>query len=376
MPHAQIVDAIYQSSIRYELWSETLCSIVDYVGAVAGNIVYQAPRGRGSFLIPGRMREDLNSLYLQQYAQNPYARAYGTVKPGEVVLGNTMVDVAAVERSSFYTDICMPQNIHNQLFMAHASLHEPGGIGGVALFLSRAQDEHAAEALKRLRLLASHIERAIDLSLHVNRIESGPDLAQRLINAMPDAAVLIGSRGEIILLNTAAEALLNEADGISIRRNERLSLAAQIPETSFRMTTAIRQALTVAEGGETPFTGGAFPVIRPSGLPPYLATITPLAPSSSAAWDATDSRARVLLQIVDTEAKARLQARRLRTMFDLTEAETRVATLIGSGMSLHEIARALGVSPNTIKTHAARCFAKVGVRSQAALARLVASIPV
>lgn len=62
-------------------------------------------------------------------------------------------------------------------------------------------------------------------------------------------------------------------------------------------------------------------------------------------------------------------------MFGLTEAETRVATLIGSGMSLNDIARTLGVSPNTVKTHAARCFAKVGVRSQTALARLVASIP-
>jgi DNA-binding CsgD family transcriptional regulator len=191
---------------------------------------------------------------------------------------------------------------------------------------------------------------------------------------MPNAALLMGSRGEIILLNTAAEALLNDADGVSIRRNERLYLTAQNPETSSHMTTAIRQALTVAEGGDTPFTG-AFPITRPSGLPPYLATVTPLAPSSSAVWDATDSRARVLLQIVDTEARARLQARRLRTMFGLTEAETRVATLIGSGMSLHDIARALCVSPNTIKTHASRCFAKVGVRSQAALARLVASIP-
>ncbi|WP_425328645.1 LuxR C-terminal-related transcriptional regulator [Rhizobium changzhiense] len=38
-------------------------------------------------------------------------------------------------------------------------------------------------------------------------------------------------------------------------------------------------------------------------------------------------------------------------MFDLTDAETRVATLIGSGMSLHAIARVLGVSPNTVNTH-------------------------
>ncbi|WP_338112072.1 helix-turn-helix transcriptional regulator [Rhizobium changzhiense] len=49
-------------------------------------------------------------------------------------------------------------------------------------------------------------------------------------------------------------------------------------------------------------------------------------------------------------------------MFDLTGAETRVAALIGSGTNLHDIARALGVSPNTIKTHAAHCFGKVGVR--------------
>ncbi|CDZ30773.1 DNA-binding protein with HTH domain [Neorhizobium galegae bv. officinalis] len=375
MEHAQIIDAIYQASIRYELWPRTLCTIVDYVGAVAGNIVYQAPPGgRGSFLIPGRMREDLNTLYLQEYAQNPYARAYEKIKPGNVVLGNTMIDLAAIQKSSFYTDICKPQNIHNQLFMPHTSLHERGGIGGVALFLSQRQDEHAELALNRLTELAPHLERAIDLSLHITRIDHGPDLAQRLINAMPDAAVLIGSRGEVILLNAAAETLLKQADGISISRSERSLLRAQVAETASRMTTSIRQALMVANGAATPF-DGAFPIVRPSGLPPYLATITPLAPTSSAIWDATDSQARILLQIVDPETKTRLQARRLQTMFDLTDAETRVAALIGSGMNLHDIAKALGVSPNTIKTHAARCFGKVGVRSQPSLARVIASIP-
>ncbi|NZD65979.1 hypothetical protein HX900_33465 [Rhizobium sp. WYCCWR 11290] len=110
-------------------------------------------------------------------------------------------------------------------------------------------------------------------------------------------------------------------------------------------------------------------------LPPHLAIITPLAPTSSAICDATDSRRRVLLQIVDPETKTRLQARRLQTMFGLRNAETRVAALIGSGMNRHDMARALGVSPNTIKKHAARCFGKVGVRAQPNLARFIASIP-
>lgn len=375
MDHVEIIDTVYQAAVHSELWPDTLCSIVDYVGAVAGNIVYQAPGGRGSFLIPGRMRDDLNALYLQHYTGNPYARAFEKVKPGEIAVGNSLIDAEAVRHSSFYADICKPQNIFNQLFLPHASLHERGGIGGVALFLSRQQDEHAAEAAERLKLLSPHMARAIDLSFQMNRIARAPELPQRLIDAIPDAAVLIDGRGAILLLNATAEALLKRADGIFLSRSERPSLAAHISETSTRLTNAIRQALLIAHGEDTPFEG-ALAISRPSGLPPYLMMITPLAPTAFSRWDATDSGARVLIHIVDPEAKTRRQAQQLQNIFGLTEAETRVAALIGGGMNLPEIARALGISSNTVKTHTSRCFGKTGVRSQAALARLIASIPI
>lgn len=375
MDHVDIIDAVYQAAVRSELWPDTLCAIVDYVGAVAGNIVYQAPDGRGSFLIPGRMREDLNALYLQHYTGNPYARAFEKVKPGEIAVGNRLVDAAAARHSAFYADICEPQNIFNQLFLPHASLHERGGIGGVALFLSREQADHTVEAEARLKLLSPHMARAIDLSFQVNRMARAPELPQRLIDAMADAAVLIDGRGVILLLNAAAEALLKQGDGIFLSRSERPSLAAHIPETSTRLVNAIRQALLIADGEDTPFEG-ALSISRPSGLPPYLVTITPLAPTAVSIWDAIDSGARVLIHIVDPEAKTRRQAHQLQYIFGLTEAETRVAALIGSGMNLPEIARVLGVSSNTVKTHTGRCFGKTGMRSQAALARLIASIPI
>jgi len=89
--------------------------------------------------------------------------------------------------------------------------------------------------------------------------------------------------------------------------------------------------------------------------------------------DAPDDGARILVQIVDSEPKAQVQARQLQIIFELTDAETRVAALIGNGMSLPEIARSLGIS---VKTRSGGCFAKAEVRSQAALARLIASEPV
>ncbi len=375
MDHVAIIDAIYQASVRPELWSDALCSVIDYVGASAGNIVYQDPTGRSSFLIPGRMRDDLNSLYLEHYTKNPYARAFEKARPGQVAIGNTLVDAPAVRRSSYYADICAPQDIYNQLFVPHASLHQPGGIGGVALFLSRRQDEHVLDAASRLKQIIPHIVRAMEFSLQTSRIARGPDLTQRLIDALPDAALVIGIRGEIVLLNAAAESLLGRPDGVLTSRSGRPTLRIGMLETSTRLADAIRKALSVALGGDVEFER-AFPIPRPSGLPPYLVLITPLAPSLSSLWEARDSGARVLVQIVDSDAKTRSQARQLQVIFKLTDAETRVAALIGNGMSLPEIARTLGISVNTVKTHAGRCFAKAGVRSQAALARLIASVPV
>ena len=43
-------------------------------------------------------------------------------------------------------------------------------------------------------------------------------------------------------------------------------------------------------------------------------------------------------------------------------------------MTAPDVAMALGVSLNTVKTHLSHCFDKTGVRSQTALAHLVATV--
>ncbi len=54
----------------------------------------------------------------------------------------------------------------------------------------------------------------------------------------------------------------------------------------------------------------------------------------------------------------------------LTRRELEVLQLLADGQANKEIARALGVSPNTVKTHLARLFEKLGASSRtAAIAR-------
>ena len=192
---------------------------------------------------------------------------------------------------------------------------------------------------------------------------------------VPDATVLLDHRGGIILTNAAADQLLLKADGIGTTRKERLLLCAPQREDSARLSARIRQALAVAGGEDVEFIG-TLRLRRPSGMPPFLVLITPLPPSSFSLWDAVDGGARVMVQIVDLQATMDAQAEQLQIIAGLTAAETRVAALIGGGMTASDASATLGISANTMKTHLGRVFAKTGVRSQVALARLVAAIPV
>jgi DNA-binding CsgD family transcriptional regulator len=60
--------------------------------------------------------------------------------------------------------------------------------------------------------------------------------------------------------------------------------------------------------------------------------------------------------------------------YGLTQAEARVALCAASGATVPEAAHRLNVSPNTIKTHLRKVFAKTGTGRQSELARVMAAI--
>jgi DNA-binding CsgD family transcriptional regulator len=61
----------------------------------------------------------------------------------------------------------------------------------------------------------------------------------------------------------------------------------------------------------------------------------------------------------------------LRTVFDLSPTEARVATLIAKGEGPVMIAESLGITVNTVRSHLARAFSKTGAGDQTALGALV-----
>jgi DNA-binding CsgD family transcriptional regulator len=58
----------------------------------------------------------------------------------------------------------------------------------------------------------------------------------------------------------------------------------------------------------------------------------------------------------------------------LTAAELRVATALAQANGMTAAAAILGISPNTLKSHTKRIYAKIGIRGHAELVQSIARI--
>lgn len=376
--YSDVVSAIYRSALQPEFWTTTLERISDYLGADSGMVLHLSASRDDNFIIHSRLREDLNELFLRHHTSNPYEAAFARAPIGKALATDAVIEKESLYRSAFYADILAPQRIAEIIAVKHSDLSR-GGVGGILFNISKPRADDAKHMATRLGNLVPHLNRAIDVTLLTSRLEAGQRQVDQLLGTIAGAIILLDRHGSIQTMTRAAGSLLNRRDGLQVNKGDRLTLSAQTHPDSLAFATSVRQALAVARG-EPRSLGGTLQISRPSGRPALLVQVTPLpAPTCSplawSSWSMIDGGARVVVQIVDPQAPVEAQAERLGSMMGLTAAETRVAALLASGLGFAETARALGVSLNTVKTHARRVFDKTGVRSSAALVRLVASVP-
>jgi DNA-binding CsgD family transcriptional regulator len=78
--------------------------------------------------------------------------------------------------------------------------------------------------------------------------------------------------------------------------------------------------------------------------------------------------------VLDPAVSTTVPAEWVMDAYGLTLAEARVALHAASGRSVAEVGALLKISPNTVKTHLRRVFAKTGIHRQAELSSIIASL--
>lgn len=161
--------------------------------------------------------------------------------------------------------------------------------------------------------------------------------------------------GRILWTSEAAMTALACDDDLVVRAGV-LHFRDRSVDRRFRDTLAWAEATLEAGYGAV---NGARPIMveAPEGLPTKIYWIIAHGGTITMSFAA---------QHVD-EARLGLAA----AVYGLSPAQRRLAALVAEGLSLSEIARRMGITVNTARTHLNRVFDKVGVRTQPALVRVL-----
>jgi DNA-binding CsgD family transcriptional regulator len=374
MNQEALLDQIYGAVADPARWQDALVHVADHVDAVGAMLVYNAPPGGRNLINFGRLDPHCIEVFHKYHVWNPWTLALKDQPFDRAIVCGSLIERRIVHKTAFYADVLAPQRIHDMMCTSHRGLAVGGGVGGFGFSLSARGADRADQNQRRLQRLTPHLARALDATLRLGPLADGSRQLVRVLELLPTAAVLLDASAEIVHANPAAELLFRDRDGLTCVADNGARLSAVLPDEAAALIFALAKALRVATGSSDDL-GDIVRVTRLSGAAPLLVIPVPLPPPAFEFWELSEP-ARLLVLIVDPSKRNIGAAPALQATFGLTSAEARVAALIGSGLSGPQAAQVLGVSPATVKTHLARCFVKMEIRSQVELARIVSALPI
>ena len=371
----RVIDEIYSVVADPARWPHLLTTVADEIGVFGGMAAY-VNVGRGEIMMEiGRLSPTFAGVFANRYVVNPWNKAMQGLAPDrKVVTMSSLVPFSSVSKTSFYADVLAPGDIVDGMSILLPSLAVDGGFGGLWFSIRRQERERASESAQQLESLTPHLCRALEACIKLAPQMDGTKQLERILGLMPNAALLIDAQRRVRFANAAAEQLFVRRDGLTLDRDRRLQAGSPYPSEGAAFTRAMTEALDVASGSDR-WICDPIRISRSTGANSLLVVPVPLPPPAFELWRAVGS-ARALVLILDPDAPRNGVSKGLQTAFGLTAAEARVAGLVASGMGGPQIAKVLGVTPATVKTHLARCFEKTGIHTQAGLARLLSALPI
>ncbi|MBM7060339.1 helix-turn-helix transcriptional regulator [Pseudomonas sp. UL073] len=280
----------------------------------------------------------------------------------QVVCNTEFIPLAEWTASEFYKNFLEPVGV---LHILGADIRTSDG-AQCRIRISRGPEQPSFTQADKdlLALFVPHLERAVQLHIRLNRIESERNLYAGAVDQMAVGTIILDEEGKVLQTNQVAERLLQDKDGLK-RVDDGLQVGNARDNQEFRRL--VKQAL-LSQKSSNPSVVEALRVQRPSGRAD-LGIIVRSVPLS--AWNEGKQCPAVAIFISDPEQQSSAPQEIVRALFDFTPAETQLAMLLANGLTLDEASEELGISRNTARAHLRSTFSKTGVTRQTMLVRLI-----
>ncbi|MCW5699675.1 MAG: helix-turn-helix transcriptional regulator [Rhodospirillales bacterium] len=298
-------------------------------------------------------------------AQNPWLQNEEFFQtPGTASADNDLVSDETAPTSEFALHWLQPQGLNHQMF----GVLERQGSRVQFLVLARpaAQGPFGSEAVGLMQRLLPYLQRGLRAGQTLRRSQHIRQIALDALDAMPVGVILLSAGGIVIAANRVAREIMASRDVLTVGRGG-LEVDREGRRTRFR--DLLTESIGVADTNRQPEMI-TFSVSRSANLRPLSVMIWPTRKPDLG----LDTPAAVVF-LGDPDHTAEIDETRLRQLYGLTAAESRVAAYLARGYRLDEIAEMLGVAYETIRKHLKQIFSKTGNTRQSDLVREIISGP-
>jgi DNA-binding CsgD family transcriptional regulator len=302
-------------------------------------------------------------------ARNPWYLSSADYAAGRVFSGEDIVSTRDLKRTDFYRGFLQPRGLLHRLCGVVAQR----GSSAYLLSAYRREERGAfnAAAKHELNSLLGHVTLSLESQW---RWQEANDMAHALL-VLSDhdehPVLLVTAQSEAVYRNPAAERLLARVGGLRLD-------GAQVLAASAADERVLREAIARAAQGDPAHTAPRVVALaRAAAGAPMVVVVR--AAGSVFASSAGAQRGLAMVTVrggVTVHDPATCAFAR---EHELTAAQAKVSALVFAGLPLAAIARTLGVSENTVRSHLRLVFQKTDTHSQMDLvhlhARICASMP-
>jgi DNA-binding CsgD family transcriptional regulator len=358
----KLIGSVYEAAADATLWETFLGELAKTSRAdSAALVMHHLGSEVHTISVAWNMEPDSGRLYQEHYGSIDIWAMRGRSKPaGYVCTSESLCPPKELTSTEIYNDFLVRYGIVHGMF-GLVENRAPRW-ASVSLYRGLSSSEFRVSDLDILNLLIPHIQRAFKLHFQLSELRARSDGIERALNMLAAGVVFLGIEGEVLLMNKMGEEVLNQRDGLLLKRG---NLSAAVEGESARLLALIDGA-TQTGTGKGLSAGGTILISREKGRA-LSVTVAPLH-----AYGLTLSRQpAAVLFISDPDRNLELPSDLLRRCYGLTPAEARLATVLLEGHSLKEAADRCGVTHNTAKSQLKSIFLKTQVQRQGQLIRLL-----
>ncbi|HOX43790.1 MAG TPA: helix-turn-helix transcriptional regulator [Myxococcota bacterium] len=364
----ELIQALYTVAEGTANWGpvlEKLRALTRSEGAVVRRANYDS--GEGEVVFGSPMHADVQIDYARLH---PSARTLVNsnrdrfVTEGVVVTRRMVVAAPDFEASAFYREFLAPRGFYdfmNMVFEVRGSW-----VLNLTMVRSPAAGDYDDEDVALFQALAPHLRRAMELYRLLAGALNLSVALENSIDHLPIGVILVDALGKAIAVNRSATELLGRHEGLQLGADGLLRAAEA--EAQAELGRLIAEASRC--GASATGCGGTLNVTSSSGGRALALLVTPLRLERQAL---EDPRVLAAVFVRDPDHRPAATEEALQQLYGLTRAESRLASLLVSGLSLEESAKRLGVTTNTARTHLKRVFAKTQTSRQGDLVSLLLS---